>query len=128
MTCLTFKACGLVAFCVLLLPGFGCSSDSDPDDKGPQTTGGSGGGGGSNKMLSCAVSHCINDTASSHFESESDCDVIWKGPCPTEYKAYQKCLLDNETCDADGQPNVEVLSTCAAAADALGKCTSDNSM
>lgn len=126
MTCLTLKACGLVAFCVLLLPGFGCSSDSD--DKGTQTTGGTSGGGGTNKMLSCAVSHCINDTASSHFESESDCDKIWKGPCPTEYKAYQKCLLDSEMCDADGQPKIDSISGCAAVTDALGTCVSDNLM
>jgi hypothetical protein len=123
MTCLTFKACGLVAFCVLLLPGFGCSSDSDPDDKGTETTGGTGGGGGTNKMLSCAVSRCPNDNASSHFDSESDCDNIWNGPCPTEYKAYQKCLLDSETCDADGQANIDSISGCASFTEALVKCS-----
>jgi hypothetical protein len=126
MTCLTFKACGLVAFCVLLLSGFGCSSDSD--DKGTQTTGGTGGGGGSNKMLSCAVSHCPNDSASALFDSESDCDNIWNGPCPTEYKAYQKCLFDSEMCDADGQVNVDSISGCASFTEALVKCSNDNSM
>jgi hypothetical protein len=126
MTCLTFKACGLVAFCVLLLPGFGCSSDSD--DKGAQMSTGGSSSGGTNKMLSCAVSHCINDTASSHFEDEGDCDVIWKGPCATEYKAYQKCLLDSETCDSDGQPDLDSISGCAAQTDALGQCTVDHSM
>lgn len=126
MTCLTFKACGLVAFCGLLLPGIGCSSDSA--EKGTETSMGGSSSGGSNKMLSCAVSRCINDTASSHFEDEGDCDVIWNGPCPTEYKAYQKCLFDSETCDADGQPDVDSIIGCAAATDALGKCVTDHSM
>lgn len=131
MKWLTFKACAPVAFCalcVLLLPAFGCSSDSDSDNKGtPMSTGGSSGG-GTNKMLSCAVSRCINDSASSLFESESDCDDIWNGPCATEYKAYQKCLLDSETCDADGQANVDSISGCASSTEALVKCSADHSM
>lgn len=126
MTCLTFKACGLVAFCVLLLPGFGCSSDSDDKDS-PMSTGGTSSG-GTNKMLSCAVSHCPNDTASSVFESESDCDNIWNGPCATEYKAYQKCLLDHEMCDSDGQPTVDSISGCGSTVEALTKCSTDHSM
>jgi hypothetical protein len=113
---------------VLLLPAFGCSSDSDSDNKGtPMSTGGSSGG-GTNKMLSCAVSRCPNDDASSLFESESDCDNIWKGPCPTEYKAYQKCLLDSETCDSDGQANIDSISGCASFTEALVKCSADHSM
>lgn len=124
MTCLTFKACGLVAFC-LLFPELGCSSDSD-DKPAPMTTGGS--GGEMNKMLSCAVSRCPNDAASALFESESDCDNIWNGPCVTEYKAYQKCLLDSETCDSDGRPNLDSISGCGATTEALTKCSADHSM
>lgn len=128
MTCLTFKACGLVAFCVVLLPGFGCGSDSEPDDKGAQTTGGSGGGGGTNKMLSCRVSNCPNDNASAVFKGESQCDNIWNGPCVTEYKAYQKCHFDSEMCESDGQVNVDSISGCVSFTSALVKCSTDNSM
>lgn len=126
MTRLTFKAWGCIALLGLFLPVFGCSSDGD---KGGAATGGSSSGNsdGSNKMLSCATSHCKNDIASSVFESESDCDHIWNGPCPTEYKAYQKCLLDSEACDADGQPTLDSIKGCSAQADALGKCTTDHS-
>ncbi len=122
---LTFKACGLVSLCVLLSSGLGCSSDSD--DKSAQMSMG-GSSGGTNKMLSCATSHCINDIASSVFESESDCDNIWNGPCSTEYKAYQKCLIDSEMCDSDGQPNLDSISGCGASTEALTKCSADHSM
>lgn len=124
MTCLTFKACGLVALCVVLSAGVGCSSDSD-DKSAEMSTGGS--SAGTNKMLSCATSHCINDIASSVFESESDCDNIWKGPCVTEYKVYQKCLIDSEMCNSDGQADLDSISGCAASVETLTKCSADHS-
>ena len=127
MTCLTFKAWGCVALIGLFLPALGCSSDSDKGGT-PAAAGSGGGNDGRNKMLSCATSHCKNDIASSVFDSESDCDHIWNGPCPTEYKAYQKCLLDSEVCDADGQPTLDSIEGCSTPADALGKCTMDHSM
>jgi hypothetical protein len=125
MTCLTLKAYGLVALSVLLSSGLGCSSNSD--DKTAQNSTAGSSNGGSNKMLTCATSHCINDIASSVFESESDCDNIWKGPCATEYKAYQKCLIDSEKCDADGQANLDSISGCGAATETLTKCSADHS-
>jgi len=97
----------------------GCSSDSNGKSS---ATGGSGGGSAKPAMLSCAISRCPNEPMV--YDSEDQCDVIWSGPCATEFKAYQKCYLDNEKCDADGQATVESTSpTCDSFTKALVDCS-----
>ena len=97
----------------------GCSSSGSGKS---QATGGAGGtAAGKPGMLSCAISKCPNATVI--FDSESQCDAIWNGPCPKEYKAYQKCYLDNEVCGSDGQATIESTSKCDDLTNALGACT-----
>ena len=119
MTCvksLRKLGCGLSA--LAWVGSVGCSSDSGGNNAA--TSGGSGGG-SAKTMLSCAISRCPNEPMA--FDSEDQCDVIWNGPCAKEYKAYQKCYLDNEQCDADGQATLESTSpTCDPLTNALGDC------